>query len=122
MASDVNTDKTCQLVSWSYLWLHSPGVIPYSSSVYLCLFCNEAMDIRMQILCFLLLHTCPDFSTTFVSLIGVLVPHVYVCGSLVKQQYMRGCVHVTPAGGCGIVCIMAVNSRQLYLRMETLVR
>jgi len=93
----------------------------YGSSVYLCLSCNEAMDIRMHILYFLLLHTCPEFSSTFVSLIGVRVPHVYVCGSLVKQQYIRGCVHVTPAGGCGIVCIMAVNSGQLYLRMETLV-
>jgi len=79
------------------------------------------MNIRTQILYFLLLYTCPDFSTTFVSLIGVLVPHVCLCGSLVKQQYMRGCVHVTPAGGCGIICIMAVNSRQLHLRMETLV-
>jgi len=121
MASDINTDKICQLTSWSYLWLHSPGVAAYGSSVCLCLSCNEAMDIRMQILYFLLLHTCPDFSSTFVSLIGVLVPHVYVCGSLVKQQYIRGCVHVTPAGGCGIVCIMAVISGQLYLRTETLV-
>jgi len=119
MASDVNTDKTCQLTSWSYLWLYSPGVTAYGSSVYLCLSCNEAMDIRMHILYFLLLHTCPDCSSTFVSLIGVRVPHVYVCGSLVKQQYIRGCVHVTPAGGCGIVCIMAVNSTQLYLRMKT---
>ena len=29
MASDVNTDKTCQLISWSYLWLHSPGITAY---------------------------------------------------------------------------------------------
>lgn len=56
MASDVNTDKTCnlscQLISQSYLWLHSPGVTASGSSAYLGLSCNKTMDVRKQILYF----------------------------------------------------------------------